>query len=409
MSNPPKIDNAPGLTWKLLKGGWEARWRARTDLIERGYAFKSLRLWRGWEPTPADVYYITDHCNELQTEMLVWGRGGIPIMGKFDDTVASLIDCYQTDLDSPYHKLRYRTRLYYNSLCGRIRKDVGEKKIEELKARQVLHWHEEFIAADHIAMGHSVIGMLRILCGFGATLLEDNQCARLSTVLSNMRFKMSKPRNSVLTAEQAIAVRAKAHELGKHSIALAQAFQFECMFRQKDVIGEWVPSSEPGITDILDGNNKWLRGIRWEEIDENFILTHVTSKRQKEITVDLKIAGMVMEELGNVARDRLPARGPIIVADGKGIPWYHVEFRRNWRIAADAAGVPKTVRNMDSRAGAITEATEAGADIEHIKQAATHSDISMTQRYARGAEEKTAGVMRQRAEHRANKRNANEG
>jgi site-specific recombinase XerD len=58
---------------------------------------------------------------------------------------------------------------------------------------------------------------------------------------------------------------------------------------------------------------------------------------------------------------------------------------------------------MDSRAGAITEATEAGADLEHIKQAATHSDISMTQRYSRGAEEKTAGVMRQRAEYRANK------
>ena len=179
------------------------------------------------------------------------------------------------------------------------------------------------------------------------------------------------------------------------------------MFRQKDVIGEWVPVSEPGISDVLDGNNKWLRGIRWEEIDENFILTHITSKRQKEIVVDLKLAPMVMEEMGGKARNQLPAKGAIIIADIQRRPWYAVEFRKAWRRAADNGGLPRSIRNMDSRAGAITEATEAGADLEHIKQAATHSDISMTQRYARGAEEKTAGVMKLRAEHRANKRTVN--
>ena len=55
---------------------------------------------------------------------------------------------------------------------------------------------------------------------------------------------------------------------------------------------------------------------------------------------------------------------------------------------------------MDSRAGAITEATDAGADLEHIRHAATHSDISMTQRYSRGDADKTAGVLRQRVAHR---------
>jgi hypothetical protein len=34
--------------------------------------------------------------------------------------------------------------------------------------------------------------------------------------------------------------------MGWHSIALAQAIQFDCALRQKDVIGEWVPESEPG-------------------------------------------------------------------------------------------------------------------------------------------------------------------
>jgi len=62
--------------------------------------------------------------------------------------------------------------------------------------------------------------------------------------------------------------------------------------------------------------------------------------------------------------------------------------------------VPKTTFNMDSRAGGITEATEAGADIEHVKHAATHSDISQTQRYSRGATEKIAEVQKKRNEHR---------
>ena len=403
---PPRIDNAPGLAWKPRKNGWEARWQARTDLIERGYAIKSRSIWTGTDPDETERAYIQDQCNSLQSEMLVWGRGGIPTVDTFDGSLAGLIRCYEHDDDSPLRKLRYRTRQYYRSLCNRLEDDLGTQQIADIKARQLIHWHGS-IAADHIAMAHSVIGMLRILAGFGATILEDSECERLSGVLSKMRFTMPKPRNSVLTAENAIAIRIAASRAGLHSIALAQAFQFDCMLRQKDVIGEWVPLSEPGLSDVLDGNNKWLRGIRWEEIDANWTLVHITSKRQKEITVDLKLAPMVMEEMAGRARSQCPSRGPIIISEVAQRPWYAVEFRKNWRRAATSAGVPKTVRNMDSRAGAITEATEAGADLEHIKQAATHSDISMTQRYARGAEEKTAGVMKLRAEHRANKRIVN--
>jgi hypothetical protein len=217
-------------------------------------------------------------------------------------------------------------------------------------------------------------------------------------MLSKMRFAMPQPRTERLTAEQAIAIRAKAHELGRPSIALAQAFQFELMLRQKDVIGEWVPLAEPGVTDLTADGLKWLRGIRWEEIDQNMVLRHVTSKRQKEIVVSLRNAQMVMEEIGRLAE--VPASGPIIVSEWDKLPWTSPEFRRWWRICADAAGVPKKVRNMDSRAGGISEATDAGADLELVRHAATHSNISMTQRYSRGAEEKIATVQMKRAEHR---------
>jgi Phage integrase family len=396
---PPRIDNAPGLTWKPRRNGWEARWQAKTSAVRDGYTIKSRSIWAGVEPTEIEAAYIQDQCNSLQGEMEVWSRGGIPTEQVFDGSVAGLIRCYQGDEDSPYRDLRYKSREYYRSLCKRIENDLGDRQLTDLNIRHIKHWHK---GIGRVAMAHALAKMLRILVNFGAGLLEDNECERLSGVLGRERFKMPQPRNSVLSADQASAIRKQAHFFGLPSVALSQAFQFDLMLRQKDVIGEWVPISESGISDVLDGQNKWLRGIRWEEIDANFILKHVTSKRQKEITVNLRDAPMLMEEMGT-NRSAMPNAGPVVVSERSGRPWYPVEFRRNWREVATAAGVPRSVRNMDSRAGAITEATEAGIDLEHIKQAATHSDISMTQRYARGAEEKTAGVMQKRAEHRKNK------
>jgi hypothetical protein len=281
--------------------------------------------------------------------------------------------------------------------------------VDEIKARELRRWHEGFEAEGHIPMGHSCVGMLRTVLTFGSTILEDDRCKLLRVTLHDMRFPMGKARTATLSADQAIAIRAEAHKRGKPSIALAQAIQFECMLRQKDVIGEWVPVSEPGFSDMIWGNAKWMRGVKWSEIDATLKLTHVTSKRQKEIVVPLRQASMVVEEL-DIAfpawggdKANLPATGPVIVCETTGVPWIANEFRRHWRIIATAVGVPKGTRNMDSRAGAITEATQSGAPLESIKQAATHSDISMTQRYARGAEEKTADVLNLRQAFRLNK------
>jgi hypothetical protein len=395
---PPKIEGAPGLAWKPRLAGWEARWQARTDLVRRGYVPKSIALWKGRRPTEEEVLWIISRCQMLQDSMLAWGRGGHEVVEQFGGDIRSLIAAYETDPDSPYKALRYHTRENYGSLTRRIMRDHGHVRIEDIKGRDVRHWHKAWAADGKIAMSHALVGMLRTLCTFGKTILDDPECARISSLLSDMRFTMPKPRGSHLAAEQADAVRRMAHTMGLHSLALAQAFQFDLMLRQKDVIGEWVPLSEPGISEIVSGNRKWLRGLRWEEIDANMELHHVTSKRNKALDVPLKDAPMVMAELK--AMGELPTSGPIIVSDLTGIPWESPEFRRQWRKAADACGIPKTVRNMDSRAGAISEATDAGADLEHVRHAATHSDIATTQRYSRNAAAKVAGVMQLRAAHR---------
>jgi integrase len=199
---------------------------------------------------------------------------------------------------------------------------------------------------------------------------------------------------------------------------MAQAFQFECTMRQKDIIGEWVPINEPGISDVIYRGRKWLRGLRWEEIDENLVLRHVTSKKDKEAEVDLKLAPMVLEELQEYCggqpvvttdpvtkkvtarRDLLPAAGPVILCEIHAFPWYETEFRRKWRKVANECGIPKNVLNMDSRSGAISEAIAAGVPLEFVRHAATHSDIAQTQQYDRIQAKATRRVMEARIESR---------
>lgn len=329
------------------------------------------------------------------------GDASIEMIGDFRgvSTLRDIINAYQTDPDSSYHKLRFGTRRNHDALLARIMAGYGDLPLADIKARTILGWHRIWSDdGQKVAMGHSFIGQLRTLFSFGKTLLEDADCARLSDALSSTRFASPKPRTERMTADQCIAIRKVAHSFGWPSIALAQAFQFELMLRQKDVIGEWVPRSEPGFAEIDIPLGKWMSGITWQEIDENMILRHVTSKRGKALEVDLKLAPMVMEEIGLYGK-HYPT-GPVIICDTNGLPWRTSEYRRKWRIVADAAGIPASVKNMDSRAGGITEATDAGADLEMVRHAATHSNISMTQRYSRGSTEKVAEVMARRVAYR---------
>lgn len=414
MSEKPRFENAPGNQVRSRKDGtWVCFWIARGDVVKEGYQPKLFRLWQGHEPTDAERAFISDSCQRFQHEMLGWRhrRDTKPQAIAFDGTLATLATCYQTDPDSGFHKKRYATRGYYFRLMRRLANDHGDVPISEIKGRLLLRWHEEWQKSG-IAMAHSLIAMLRILSTFGSAILEDDACTLLSARLSKMEFQNPKPRVEQLTAEHVEAIRAQAHAVGRPEIALAQAIQFECMLRQRDIIGEWVPEPEPGMSDVLDDGRKWLRGIRWSSIDANLILRHVTSKRQKEVVHDLKLAPMVLAEFqaiyGTTDRAALPASGPVIVNGVTGIPFSAGGFRDPWRAIATAAGVPKHIRNQDSRAGAISEATDAGAELEHVRHAAAHSNISMTQRYSRGAEEKTAQVMQIRAAFRKGKTGENE-
>jgi hypothetical protein len=406
---PPRVEGAPGLVWRERTRAkvWVAYWQARSDLVKHGYAPGAKKLWEGAEPDDIDKLEIASQCNELQSVMLVWGRerdaGGklVPLV-----TLSNLIDKYQSDDDSAFHKKRYEARQGKAALLKRIDKRFGDVMLAEITGRMILSWYKEWSDnSQKVSAGGAFIATLRTLFRFGAGLLDDQECSRLAGTLSSQSYKGTKPREVALSAEQAAAIRHHAHERGWPFIALAQAIQFECTLRQRDVIGEWVPVKEPGVSDVIQTKKfkgekktkKWITGLRWEKIDENLILRHVTSKRNKKIEIDLKLAPMVMEEFqimfGSLNRAAMPASGPVILCEINAWPYYNTEFRRKWRKVATAAGVPKTVKNMDTRSGAITEAAAAGADMEKVRKAATHSNVSQTQNYSRDDAKATAEVM----------------
>lgn len=414
---PPKMAHeAPGIVWRPRKNGWAATWQARSDLIKRGYLPKSVTLWSGTEPTEIEAAHIATQCQQNQGEMLMWARGVDRPPNAFQGTLQSLILCYRTDKDSPYQKNRYHVRVNRDSLLRRIGMRHGHEKLSDIRARVLLAWHKDWSHdSTKLAMGSAFVRQIRACFSFGATMLEDPDCERLCNAMTKMRFPGAKPRGVSVSYEQAKEVIDESHRhFGWPSIALVQAFQFECTLRQKDVIGEYVPISEPGVSAVIVGAKKWLRGIVWQEIDENLILSHVTSKKQKKLVVDLKLAPLVMTELQwlvgeeplivvdeitkkvAVNRHLLPANGPVAICDTSGLPWSGNEYRRKWRLVARFCGIPDDVWNMDSRSGAISEGIASGAPAEFVRHAATHSDISQTMDYDRTQAESTAKVMRMR-------------
>jgi hypothetical protein len=215
--------------------------------------------------------------------------------------------------------------------------------------------------------------------------LRNADAIELAEVLARTEFSAPKARKKRPTYEQVVAFREAAHAANRPSLALAVTLQFELGLRQKDIIGEWVrPSAEEReriAGAITDGPWVWAWGLTWSHIDSSFVLEKPTSKSNGSETAahDLRRYADVMAELSP------RGVGPIILDEGSGRPWRKAHFSRTFRKIATAAGWPADVWNMDSRAGAVSEAFEAGAEPADVMRAATHTQMSTTMLYNRGA------------------------
>ena len=86
-----------------------------------------------------------------------------------------------------------------------------------------------------------------------------------------------------------------------------------------------------------------------------------------------------------------------IVKGEHGLPVRERSYRKWFRTIAWAADIPDSVWSMDSRAGAATEADEAGADLATNSDMLTHAQTTITPRYIRRREKQIAVAAEVRA------------
>lgn len=443
VERPPHIDNAPGLAWRKRKSGWEAQWTPPPDAVQGPYLFRHGFPWRGrpiWvgaAVTAPVALFIAGRCQELQADLEAWVAAQPTVRPlEYDGTLHTLIDNYLYDRASGFHKKRQATRANYKSLCKRLIEDRGTFVIAGLKHRVFVEWDDEWQHSG-ATMADALRRVVRLLVGFGTRVLEQEDCTRAATILHQSKIENTtkKEEKPFLLFEQAEAIVLQAGAMGFDSVALAQALQWASSMRQKDIIGERQSRAERGISDVFFGNEKWNYGARWEEIKDDLVWKHQQSKRGKMISAPLieeplfvaelnrQFPGCVTEELDVEAsrregremtklvphREMLPRSGPIIINEATGAPYSQSSFRRRWRTVADATGiVPKEVKNMMTRAGTATEATNGGISLEVAAKALGHEDTKQTGEYSRDQAEKhklfKRGCVADREARRAAKR-----
>ena len=145
-----------------------------------------------------------------------------------------------------------------------------------------------------------------------------------------------------------------------------------------------------------------MNGLTWSDLNAEFEVYKETTKTGAIAAHDLKLCPLTMKMIALIPADRRV--GPIIMDEEASRPYAEHAYTREWRAVADKAGIPKGVFNMDARAGGISEADEAGADLDDIRSAAAHSQVSTTARYVRGTIGKSRKVARLRAAHRAERK-----
>lgn len=400
----PSELNAPGLKRRPNRdGSHRLYWCARADLVKAGYRPETVRLPYAADD-PSEHVLIEAACLRLQAEMLEWsGRRGSET-ARFDGTILGLSRRYQVDEASPFKRLKHTTRRKDTYTLVLIEKAFGTRSLAALKIGDFYRWYDAARkpkaegTPERVRRAYGIIKKLRELFAFGI-MAELPECRRLYDILEHARFAQPARRRIALELAHVEAFIATAIERGRLSLALGTAIQFETALRQKDVIGEWepIPAGEMPSGILLNGR-RWTAGLTWADLSADLVVRKATTKTGAFAAHDLKLCPLVVTLLDQVPASR--RLWPLIIDETAGRPYAESAYGREWRIVARAAGVPDRVWNMDARAGAITEAEDAGADLDHIRSAAAHSQGSTTLRYSRGAIGKSRTVAEMRTAHR---------
>jgi hypothetical protein len=336
--------------------------------------------------------------------------GGQLTRTRYDGSVKSACRIYQEHPLSPFHKVKHNTRRTYLKDLGLIEATVGARLIRNVTILDVQRWYDEWRkpakpgGKERIDRAHDAVAMFRTLIYFNAAL-RNVDCKLLAGELERVKFEKGGARQQELTYRHAAAFIKAAMAFERDgtmppgralSVAIGTIAQFELLLRQMDVIGEWADAGATrrlpaGIATLAIGDEVWAGFFTWENIAGwRWRMKTSKSKYRSAADFDLTKYTLLLPLLEAVPLDQ---RTGAIVKGAKGLPIRRDMYGRWFRQIARAAGIPDEVWNMDARAGGATEADEAGAALEAIQGALTHTREGMTLRYLRRGRSKQIGLV----------------
>jgi hypothetical protein len=291
--------------------------------------------------------------------------------------------------------------------------------IRNVTILDVQRWYDEWRkpspekpGKERIDRAHDAVAMVRTVIYFLAAL-RFADCKQLASELEKVKFEKGGARNEELTYQQAVAFVKTAIAFERDgvmpprralSVAIGTIAQFELLLRQMDIIGEWAPMNARrklpvGIKTLNFGNEQWAGFFTWENIAGwRWRMRTSKSKYRSAPDFDLTKYTLLLPLLEAVPHEE---RAGAIIKGTHGLPIVADMYRRWFREIARVAGIPDNVWNMDSRAGGATEADEAGAALEAIQGALTHTKASTIVRYLRrGSSKKINAVAEARKQAR---------
>lgn len=372
----PARSEFPGLIVRHRKTTTTKYWiAANVSRLAKGYEPQTIRL-----PPDAADDEIKRLCHEYTESLHRWLSGQETQTQIYTGTIASLCSLYARHPYSPVNGVKENTADSYRDSMKIISQTVGARLVRKVVGVDIVRWYTNWRAPafpggpERLKRAHQAISVLRMILRFGAAC-GHAECGRLDDEIANLRFERSRPRQSAITYEQVKAFIAAALEQERPYMAIGVAAQFETMLRQKDIIGEY-------------RGDRWTGRFTWENIPGGLFRME-TSKTGTPAKFDLTLYELLWPLLQAVPQAE--RTGAIVKGhDGQGIK--EGRYRKLFRQIATQAGIPAHVWNMDTRAGGVTEALEAGADIGQVSRAATHSKEAMTARYAREVAQPIAEV-----------------
>lgn len=359
-------------------------------------------------PPEADMETISRLCHEHSARLDDWiaqqGAGDVsPLRTRYDGSVVSACRVYQEDPLSDFHEVKHNTRKSYTDSLKIIETTVGKRLIRNVTVPDVKHWYRQWRkpglegGPERKDRAHDAVSMFKTVLRYNASLRRPD-CKQLADELTKVRFEKGGARTEEMNSGYVGAFIKKALEMGQRGVipldrarcmAIGVTAQFELGVRQKDIIGDW--GGAYGV--------KWTGYFTWENIPGwRWRMRTSKSKYRTAAEFDLTRYLLLHPLLEAVP---LEDRQGAIVKGEHNQPIRERSYRNWFRQIARAAGIPDEVWNMDTRAGAATEAEEAGVALDAISAALTHSESRTTVRYIRRQNAKIAEVAAARARKRA--------